>query len=309
MDHYVSFPALNWTLPIDPVLFSVNLFGFELTVRWYGFLIATGLVLALVYAYRRAKEFEINTDRMLDVIMICGVIAFLCARLYYVFFSADLNHYLQNPAKIFAIWEGGLAIYGGVIGAFVSALFVCPLRKVNTLRMFDMAAPGFLIGQAIGRWGNFFNQEAFGGNTTLPWGMTGDIIQKNPNNLAYDPTLPVHPTFLYESLWCLLGLLLIHIVSKKAYKFKGQLFCMYVMWYGAGRFFIEQLRTDSLMAGSMRISQFVALASVLGGAVAFFVLRSLQARKTMEAALAEGEPAEEQPTQEENTEEQDGEEN
>jgi phosphatidylglycerol:prolipoprotein diacylglycerol transferase len=186
--------------------------------------------------------------------------------------------------------------------------------------MFDMAAPGFLIGQAIGRWGNFFNQEAFGGNTTLPWGMTGDIIKQNPNHLAYDSTLPVHPTFLYESLWCLLGLLLIHIVSKKAYKFKGQLFCMYVMWYGAGRFFIELLRTDSLMAGTVPISCIVAAVSVVGGAVAFFVLRSLQARKTMEAALANGAPAEELPLAEElpespaeeptePEEEQDGEEN
>ncbi len=294
--HYVSFPGLNWTLPVDPVLFSFNLFGLDISVRWYGVLIATGLLLALTYVYRRAKEFDVNTDRMLDVVMICGVIAFVCARLYYVLFSDSLDYYLANPSKIFAVWEGGLAIYGGVIGAFVSAIFVCPWRKIDTLRMFDLAGPGFLIGQAIGRWGNFCNQEAFGANTTLPWGMTGDLIQANTGGLSYDPSQPVHPTFLYESLWCLIGLLVIHIVSKKAYTFKGQLFALYVMWYGTGRFFIEQLRMDSLMLGTLRISCLVAAVSVLAGAVGYYVLWSRQHRapltlpvETVEEELENGE--------------------
>lgn len=275
MDSYVSFPKLGWLFPVDSVLFSFNLFGADITVRWYGLLIALGFVLAAVYAYRRADEFQLKIDPMIDVVLVCAVFAFIGARLYYVLFSEDRADYFANPLSILEVWNGGLAIYGGVIGAFGTALWMCPLRKVDTLRMFDIAAPGFLIGQAIGRWGNFFNQEAFGGNTALPWGMTGSWISSAANQTTgYDKSLPVHPTFLYESLWCLLGLLILHIVSKKAYRFKGQLFSMYIMWYGTGRFFIETLRTDSLYAGALRISCLVAALSVLGGFVLFMIFRA-----------------------------------
>jgi len=140
------------------------------------------------------------------------------------------------------------------------------------LAMFDVASLGFLIGQGIGRWGNFFNQEAFGGNTDLPWGMTGDIIRSGQNGAGYILTQPVHPTFLYESLWCLLGFVLLHILFKKAYKFNGMLFCGYAVWYGVGRFLIESLRTDSLMTGGLRTSQIVAVVAVVGGAALFSYL-------------------------------------
>ncbi len=275
MNSYVSFPELGWLFPVDSVLFSFNLFGADITIRWYGLLIALGFILAAVYAYRRADEFQLKVDPMIDVVLVCAVFAFIGARLYYVLFSEDRADYFADPLSILQVWNGGLAIYGGVIGAFGTALWMCPLRKVDTLRMFDIAAPGFLIGQAIGRWGNFFNQEAFGGNTTLPWGMTGSWISSAANpTTGYDKSLPVHPTFLYESLWCLLGLLILHIVSKKAYRFKGQLFSMYIMWYGTGRFFIEMLRTDSLYAGALRISCLVAALSVLGGVALFMIFRA-----------------------------------
>ena len=150
---------------------------------------------------------------------------------------------------------------------------MCRVCKLNTLAMFDIASLGFLIGQACGRWGNFFNQEAFGTNTTLPWGMTGDSIKQGLRGEGFDPSLPVHPTFLYESLWCLIGFILLHILSKKAYKFKGEIFCGYLVWYGIGRFMIESLRTDSLMLGTMKVSQLVAVLAVIGGVVLFFILR------------------------------------
>ncbi len=301
MNSYVSFPNLGWLFPVDRVLFSFNLFGADITIRWYGLLIALGFILAAVYAYRRAPEFGLKIDPMIDVILVCAVVAFIGARLYYVLFSEDRADYFADPLSILEVWNGGLAIYGGVIGAFTTALWMCPLRKVDTLRMFDIAAPGFLIGQAIGRWGNFFNQEAFGGNTDLPWGMTGSWISSAANpTTGYDKSLPVHPTFLYESLWCLIGLLIIHIVSKKAYRFKGQLFSMYIMWYGTGRFFIEMLRTDSLYAGVLRISCLVAILSVIGGIILFIVFRarSKASPKDLFATVIEeqDQPSEEEPT-------------
>jgi len=280
MESYVSFPKLGWTIPLDEEIFSIPFFNTEISLRWYGLLIAVGLLLAAVYGFRNAKHFGLQKDPMLDVVLVCIIMAFIGARLYYVLFSGD-PQYSENPISILYVWQGGLAIYGGLIGAFVTALWMCPLRKVDTLRMFDIASIGFLIGQAVGRWGNFFNQEAYGGNTELPWGMSGSWISSLANPLAgvgYDPDVPVHPTFLYESLWCVLGFVLLHIVSRKAYRFRGQLFAMYIMWYGAGRFFIELLRTDSLYLFTMKVSCLVALLSVLGGAILFFVFKSRESR-------------------------------
>lgn len=316
---YVSFPGLGWQFNVSQEIYSFTIGGHEFSIRWYGLLIALGFLLAVVYAYRRAGEFRISKDAMTDVVLVCTLFAFAGARLYYVIFSEDRAAYFSDPLSILRVWEGGLAIYGGVIGAFVTALWMCPLKKVDTMRMFDLAAPGFLIGQAIGRWGNFFNQEAFGGNTTLPWGMTGSIIgSPYANATGYEPTQPVHPTFLYESLWCLLGLLLLHIVSKKAYRFRGQLFSLYIMWYGTGRFFIEQLRTDSLYIGTMPVSCLVAAVSVVGGLVLYFVLKNRDARspkdlfadeplpadgEILPSGEAEGEQAAEEVAQEEVVEE------
>lgn len=293
MDSYVSFPNLGWELPVREWIFRIPVGDGYFYVRWYSVLIALGLLLAVWYAYRRAKEFEINTDAMIDVVLVCAVFAILGARLYYVLFSSNREVYFSDPLSIFRIWEGGLAIYGGIIGAFTTALWMCKLKKIDTLRMFDLAAPGFLIGQALGRWGNFFNQEAFGGNTSLPWGMSGSEILANVDGLSYNPAEPVHPTFLYESLWCLLGLVLVHIVSKKAYKFRGQLFSLYIIWYGTGRFFIEQLRTDSLYLGTMRVSCLVAVLAVLGGVVLYFALKNREEHLPKELFAEEDENNEE----------------
>ena len=273
MQHYISFPNLGWEFPLSDTLVSFTLFGNEFTIKWYGVLIAVGFLLAMLYGMKRAKEFDVDPDRMIDVALVATLMGFVGARLYYVFFNADTAEYLANPITILYIWEGGIGIYGGIIFAFLFGILMCRWRKVNVPGMCDLASLGFLIGQAFGRWGNFFNQEAFGGNTDLPWAMTGDVIASGVNGTGYDTTLPVHPTFLYESLWCALGFVLLHILSKKAYRFKGQLFCGYLVWYGVGRFFIESLRTDSLMLGTIRLSQLVAVLAVVGGSILFFVLR------------------------------------
>ena len=272
MAHYIEFPNLGWKLYLDDTLARFNLFGTPFTIKWYGVLIAIGFLLAVMYGLYRAKDFGIDPDRMIDIALVTTPIAFVGARLYYVFFSADAAAYLADPVSILEIWKGGLGIYGGVIFAFVFGPLICRWRKQSPLAMMDIAAMGFLIGQAVGRWGNFFNQEAFGGNTDLPWAMTGDIIQSGIHGSGYNTSLPVHPTFLYESLWCILGFVLLHVMSKRLYKFKGQLFCSYAVWYGIGRFFIESTRTDSLMIGTIKTSQLVAILAVVGGGIALAIL-------------------------------------
>ncbi len=273
LSHYIEFPKLGWRFPLDDTLAEFQVFGQDFAIKWYGLLIALGFLLAVVSALRRADEFGLNSDRLIDVTLLSTIMGFIGARLYYVLFSGNLDAYLDDPLSILQVWKGGLGIYGGIIFAFAFGALFCKLFKVSFLSMCDMAALGFLIGQAVGRWGNFFNQEAFGGNTDLPWGMTGDVIASGANGSGYDTFSPVHPTFLYESLWCILGFVLLHILSKRAYNFKGEIFCGYVIWYGAGRFFIESVRTDSLMLGTIKVSQLVAILAVLGGAVMALILR------------------------------------
>ena len=288
VSHFVEFPALGWHIDLSDTIVKFSLFGQAWSIRWYGALIALGFLLAVIYGFRRAPKFGIDRDRLFDVVLVCTIVAFLGARLYYVLFSPSRDAYFADPVSILQIWNGGLAIYGGLIGAFASGLLMCRVRKVNALAAFDLASLGFLIGQCVGRWGNFFNQEAYGANTTLPWGMTGDVIQSGIHaSSAYDAALPVHPTFLYESLWCLLGFILLHIVTVKAYTFKGKIFSLYLIWYGAGRFLIESLRTDSLMLGSFRVSQLVAVAAVIGGIVMLLILRKRAASDPEPAAEAD----------------------
>lgn len=302
LSSFIEFPNLGWKFNVSD---SIPLFG-DYSIKWYGLLIAVGFLLAILYGLKRAEFFGIDPDRMIDVALLTVPVAFIGARLYYVFFSDHLAEYLADPISILKVWEGGLAIYGGIIVAFVFGPLMCKLKKVKIWAMFDLTALGFLIGQGIGRWGNFFNQEAFGANTTLPWGMTGDVIQSGHADLVYNHALPVHPTFLYESLWCLLGFVLLHILSKRIVRrFDGMIFCGYMVWYGTGRFFIEGLRTDSLMVGILRVSQLIAIIAVLLGIILFFVLRrySLSLPKTLFVAVKEG--ADDQGEDEEEAEESD----
>ena len=257
----ISFPSLNIEFPVYSTAFTI--FGFE--IKWYGLIITLGLFLAVVYCFKRMKKFGIDDDRAVDVVMVGFVGAVICARLYYVFLEWD--SYKNDLLKIFSVHSGGLAIYGGIIGAVLFGAIMAKIRKVRFMPLLDLVGMGFLIGQGVGRWGNFFNHECFGSNTTLPWGMTSPKIQSQLKSTAdeifastgvtVDPSMPVHPCFLYESIWCLLGFLLLHLYSKRR-KFDGELFFMYIGWYGLGRVFIEGLRTDSLMVGHIRISQLVA---------------------------------------------------
>lgn len=247
----VTFPGIGLSLPIHSVAFSIG--GFE--IKWYGILIAIGLLLAMWYAFRHCQLFHILSDDLVDVIivsLICGVIG---ARLYYVIFypgTGGVNPYFADPLSILFIRDGGLGIYGGIIGALVAAFLVCKKKKISVGAVFDIAGLGFPIGQAIGRWGNFFNREAYGAATNAWWRMTG--VDPNAINTGYQPC------FFFESVWCILGFLILHRYSKHR-KFNGEIFLLYVMWYGFGRFFIEGLRTDSLMIGNIRVSQLVAMAT------------------------------------------------
>ncbi len=296
LSHYIEFPNLGWRFPLNDTLIQFQLFGNQFTIKWYGVLIAIGFLLAVMYGLQRAKEFDVDPDKMIDTALLSALMAFVGARLYYVFFSDNAAEYLADPITILQVWKGGLGIYGGIIFAFTFGFLFCKLFKLHFLSMCDIASLGFLIGQAVGRWGNFFNQEAFGTNTDLPWAMTGDMIAAGINGSGYDTALPVHPTFLYESLWCALGFVLLHILSKRLYRFKGQIFCDYLVWYGVGRFAIESLRTDSLMAGTIRTSQLVAVLAVLGGIVLALVLRRRTSALPM--TLAENETEEAAPAQE-----------
>lgn len=280
MTELLKFPGLGLELNIDRVAFSFGPF----TVYWYGILIVTGLGLALMYANKRAKEFGINKDKLLDIVLYGTIGSIIGARAYFVAFSWDL--YKDNLASIFKIWEGGIAIYGAIIGALIVGLFVAKKKKVKCLPLTDLVFTCFLLGQGIGRWGNFFNIEAFGSNTTLPWGMTSDSIvgylTRHQAELAeigvtVDPMMPVHPTFFYESIWCLIGFVILAYYTKRR-KFDGEMTLMYAMWYGAERFVVEGLRTDSLMWGKVRVSQALALVTVIV-ALAIFIYMRLKIQK------------------------------
>jgi phosphatidylglycerol:prolipoprotein diacylglycerol transferase len=265
----IEFPNLfRGVLHIPRVAATV----FGLQIYWYGVLITVGVVLGLLYALKHAKSFGIKEDHVLDVTfagLIGGVIG---ARAYYVLFNLD--DYTLKTA-IFGIRDGGLAIYGGVIGGLLAAFIYVKIKRLRFLPFLDLGGICVPIGQSIGRWGNFVNQEAYGVPTAsrLPWGMTGNIIREDMKITGTNGELPlVHPCFLYESLWCLLGFAVLHFCSKKRH-FDGEIFLMYVAWYGGGRTVIEGLRTDSLYIGSFRVSQVLALVSCVISVFLLVVLR------------------------------------
>lgn len=256
------------TVEIDPIAFTIG----DFSVYWYGVIIAIGFLIAMVYAMCRAGFFKIKIDPMIDTVIVGTIGAIICARAYYVIFNFDL--FRDDLVSVLYIHDGGIAIYGSVIGALLFGGIMAKIRKINVFAMFDLATLGFLIGQAVGRWGNFINQEAFGTNTTLPWGMMSE-------KTGYEF---VHPCFLYESIWCLIGFVLLHFVSKKR-RFNGEVTLLYVIWYGFGRFFIEGIRTDSLYLfdTTIRISQLLAAVSCVAAAVAWIVIKNRVLRKRSEA--------------------------
>ena len=250
MTNLISFPGLGLSFEINRVAFSL----FGRPIYWYAIIIATGFLLATWYGFRRSREFEVSDDDIITMLCFAVPFAIIFARIYYVVFN--LGQYKDNFIEVFYIWNGGIAIYGAVIGAVIGALIYCKWQKKKLISFVDIGALGLLIGQAVGRWGNFVNVEAYGSETTLPWRM--EIF----------PGMCVHPTFLYESLWNAIGFVILHFYSKKR-KFKGEIFLLYLLWYGLGRMWIEGLRTDSLylFGTGIRVSQALAVVTAIASAI------------------------------------------
>jgi phosphatidylglycerol:prolipoprotein diacylglycerol transferase len=235
---------------------------FGLPLHWYGTIIAVGFILAYIYISKRSKEFGVTNDDLIDLLLWAVPLSIIGARIYYVVFNYSI--YQGHFSDVFKIWNGGIAIYGAIIAGVITVICVCHHKKLSVGSTLDLFAFGLLIGQCVGRWGNFVNREAFGRETTVfcRMGLTD----------ASGSTVYVHPTFLYESLWNFVGFLLLHLFSKKVQrKYDGQLFAMYIAWYGLGRALIEGLRTDSLYLfnSGIRVSQLV------GGVTCFAALAFL----------------------------------
>lgn len=243
----ISFPSLG--IDFDPIrVIEVGPFSIHI----YGILIGLGLMLAIIYGWKRSKEFGFKLDDITDGVLCVVPFAILCARLYYCIFRWEAGGYAENPISVLYIWEGGLAIYGGVIGAAIGVTVYCYFKKLKLPALLDLVALGFLIGQSIGRWGNFFNREVFGGYTDSLLAMKFPASMARASDISADIAahmsdgcIQVHPTFLYEGIWnfCLLMLL---IFALKYKKFHGQIILLYLMGYGIGRALIESIRTDQL---------------------------------------------------------------
>lgn len=268
---YLSFPGLGIEpFHIDKTAFTV----FGRPIAWYGILICFGLILAVLYSMFRAKRENIKSDDIIDLAFFLVIFGIIGARLYYVIFDFEdyivsgngfVGNVLGTLKNIVSVWNGGLAIYGGLIAGFLTVVIFCRTKHITLMKLLDVVSPAAMIGQIIGRWGNFVNVEAHGTETSLPWRM--GILESNFENAElgiWTSEQYVHPTFLYESLWNLVGFIIANILYKKK-KFDGQIFFFYMAWYGFGRMLIEGLRTDSLMLGGIRISQLIGFVTFAVG--------------------------------------------
>ncbi|MCL2164599.1 MAG: prolipoprotein diacylglyceryl transferase [Oscillospiraceae bacterium] len=280
---YVIFPRLDISIPVRRVLFS----PFGISIYTYGVIIACALFLAVILGLRSCEKYGIQKPDILDLMIFATPISIIMGMLYYAVFKWE--NFVGNPLNIIAR-RSGIGIYGAIIGALVTATVFAKVKKINILNLLDFGVPYLIMGQAIGRWGNFVNQEAFGINTNMPWGMTSDIIVRTVRDripdmeklgIVVDPLLPVHPTFLYESLWnFLIFALLLYLRKNK--KFEGQVLLGYLIGYGVGRAYIEGLRIDSLMLGNFRISQLLSVILLIGGTTMYVYL----SKKSGERKLA-----------------------
>lgn len=289
----VSFGGIENVFDVSSVFCEFYIGGNLYSIKWYGVIIAFGLILAALFGGRIAYTWKMDLSKMVDVLIYGMFGGIICARAYYVAFEWD--YYSVHPDEIFQIWRGGLAIYGGIIGGLIAAFITCKVEKLNFYNLLDCAGMSLLIGQGIGRWGNYANQEAFGVFTSGNYGMMSDkvisYIEKNPELYSLQGVenieeyieannLFVHPTFFYEFAWCMLGVLVLYIITRKFRKFSGQTFLCYGIWYGIERAFVEGLRTDSLYIGNtdLRVSQVLSIAIVVVCAV-ILVVKLLSLRK------------------------------
>ena len=241
-------------MPIpNPIAFTIGNFS----VRWYGIIIARAIVVATLVMMKRAPGHNIKRDDLLDILICAVPLGIVGARLYYVIFN--WNYYSINPVQIFNLRAGGLAIHGGLILGIIGALVIIKYKGYSFFNVLDLAAPAIALGQAIGRWGNYFNSEAHGGPTDLPWAIIVDGEA-------------VHPTFLYESLWCLILFFILLAVDRKR-QFTGQVICLYGILYSIERFFVEALRTDSLMIGPLKQAQVISIVIIVICVILYFILR------------------------------------
>ncbi|MBL3731758.1 prolipoprotein diacylglyceryl transferase [Lysinibacillus sp. HST-98] len=262
-------------LQIDPIAFHLG----PIPVRWYGLLIVSGIILAYVVGQREAVKRGLPEDFLADLLLWAVPISIICARIYYV--SMRWDYYSENPGKIIEIWNGGIAIHGALIGAFVTAYIYTRIKNVSFLRVADIAAPSILIGQIIGRWGNFMNQEAYGGEVSKAF-LENLMLPDWIINQMYIEELGsyVHPTFLYESIWNLIGLIIL-LVLRKVNLHRGEIFFSYLIWYSIGRFYIEGMRTDSLyLVGDLRSAQVVSIIGIVVGLGAI-IYRRIKVKPTV----------------------------
>lgn len=268
--YFIEFPKLGIHLEINPVLFQAGPF----TIHWYGIITALAFLVIILGVLRKSESYGLKQDDLIDMMLFTVPIGIVGARLFYVIMNWEM--YSSDPLSIVKIWEGGLAIYGGIILGIITILLFCRFRKINALQLLDHIVVWLPLGQVVGRWGNFVNQELFGPPTTLPWGMTGNIIQR-----AYRD--PVHPLFLYESLWSFCAFFLL-LWFRKRKKLQGEVFSLYMISYGCARLVIDSMRSD-LRIGNVNINQ------VIGGlfAAAFFVL-FLYRRQKLKRKAEEAEP-------------------
>jgi phosphatidylglycerol:prolipoprotein diacylglycerol transferase len=248
---------MNTITPIDPIAIQLG----PLSVHWYGLILGTGVLVALLLAIREGNRLGLDPDLFLDLVMIGVPVSILFARLYYVTFEWD--YYRLNPGDILAVWKGGLAIHGALIGAILTGIYFSRRRNISFWKLADIAAPTIIIAQAIGRWGNFINQEAHGGPVSLEFLQSLPIPQFIVNQM-YINGVYYHPTFLYESMWNLLGFFLLISMRHLLPLRRGELFLSYLIWYSIGRFFIEGMRTDSLMlTETLRIAQVISITIII----------------------------------------------
>lgn len=274
----VSFGGISSAFDVSSVFCEFNINGNLIQIKWYGVIIALGFTLAALFGGRIAYTWRMNLSKMIDVLIYGTLGGIVGARAYYVIFEWD--YYSAHPGEIFEIWNGGLAIYGGIIGGILAGFITCKLEKLNFLNLLDLVGMSLLIGQGIGRWGNYANQEAFGTFTNANFGMMSDKVKDyiilHPEKYGLqgvadisgyieENNLFVHPTFFYEFVWCMAGFGILYLILKKFRKFSGQIFLCYGIWYGLGRAMIEGLRTDSLYIGTtgIRVSQALSICIVV----------------------------------------------